>query len=96
MKETPTGLLAMDDVRCFLGDFLDAVSYMHSYGLVHRDIKPANSLLKAKLWEARPVLKLADFGLAAPCVQGGSLNERLGDGAVYVSRAASGLLQRVL
>ena len=73
MKEAPTGLLAMDEVRGFLGDLLDAVSYMHSYGLVHRDIKPANLLLKEELWEARPVLKLADFGLAARCVQGGCL-----------------------
>ena len=73
MKETPTGLLAMDDVRGFLGDLLDAVSYMHSWGLVHRDIKPANLLLKEELWKARPVLKLADFGLAARCVQDGCL-----------------------
>jgi hypothetical protein len=73
MKETPTGLLSMDDVRCFLGDLFDAVSYMHSWGLVHRDIKPANLLLKEELWKARPVLKLADFGLAAPCAQDGSL-----------------------
>ena len=73
MKEAPTGLLAMDDVRCFLGDLFDAVSYMHSWGFVHRDIKPANLLLKEELWKARPVLKLADFGLAAPCAQDGSL-----------------------
>ena len=46
---------------------------MHSWGLVHRDIKPANLLLKEELWEARPVLKLADFGLAARCAQGGCL-----------------------
>ena len=63
-----------EDMRCFLGDLLDAVSYMHSFGLVHRDIKPANLLLKEERSEGRPRLKLADFGLSACCAQGGSLD----------------------
>ena len=70
-KATPRGSLDMEDVRCFLGDLLDAVSYMHSFGLVHMDIKPANLLLKGELGEALPRLKLADFGLSAHCAQGG-------------------------
>ena len=72
-KATPRGSLDMEDVRCFLGDLLDAVSYMHSFGLVHMDIKPANLLLKGELGEALPRLKLADFGLSAHCAQGGLL-----------------------
>ena len=74
MQETSVFPLDIEDMRCFLGDLLDAVSYMHSFGLVHRDIKPANMLLKGELSEPRPRLKLADFGFSACCAQGGSLN----------------------
>jgi polo-like kinase 1 len=37
---------------------IDAVSYLHSHGIIHRDIKLGNILLN------RRVAKLADFGLA--------------------------------
>ena len=37
---------------------IEAVSYLHSHGIIHRDIKLGNILLN------RRVAKLADFGLA--------------------------------
>lgn len=41
---------------------LEALSDAHSRGIVHRDIKPANLLVT--MTDGRPLLKLADFGLA--------------------------------
>jgi serine/threonine-protein kinase len=41
---------------------LNALSHAHTKGFVHRDIKPSNLLLSGA--QARPVLKLSDFGLA--------------------------------
>ena len=41
---------------------LEALADAHSRGIVHRDIKPANLLVTVS--DGRPLLKLADFGLA--------------------------------
>lgn len=41
---------------------LQAVHYMHSYGVVHRDLKPENILLTSSEEDAD--IKVADFGLA--------------------------------
>ena len=41
---------------------LDGLADAHSRGIVHRDIKPANLLITIS--DGRPLLKLADFGLA--------------------------------
>ena len=41
---------------------LEALADAHSRGIVHRDIKPANLLVT--MTDGRPLLKLADFGLA--------------------------------
>jgi len=45
---------------------LHALSYLHGMGMIHRDIKPANVML---LWlddaNARPMVKLVDFGLSS-------------------------------
>ena len=41
---------------------LEALADAHSRGIVHRDIKPANLLVT--ITDGRPLLKLADFGLA--------------------------------
>jgi serine/threonine protein kinase len=44
------------------GDF---VQYIHAKGIAHRDLKPENVLLtKPKIEGEKPVVKVADFGLA--------------------------------
>ena len=40
---------------------VNAVLYLHNYGVSHRDLKPANILIKSA---KEPVVKLADFGIA--------------------------------
>ena len=40
---------------------INAVLYLHHYGVSHRDLKPANILIKSA---KEPVVKLADFGIA--------------------------------
>ncbi len=51
---------------------LSALSHAHSKGYVHRDIKPSNLLLSGS--QARPVMKLSDFGLAKNFRDNGGLN----------------------
>lgn len=46
-----------------LGQLLDALVDVHAANLVHRDVKPANILLDA-VGAGRPLLRLADFGIA--------------------------------
>ncbi|ADD41491.1 serine/threonine-protein kinase [Stackebrandtia nassauensis] len=41
-----------------------ALTEVHAHGIVHRDVKPANLLLEVT-GRAAPVLRLADFGIAA-------------------------------
>lgn len=41
---------------------LSAVSHIHHHQVFHRDMKPENLLLDYKT--GRPIIKLADFGLA--------------------------------
>lgn len=46
-------------IKKYFGQLVDAVAYLHSYGIVHRDIKPENILLSSS-----DDVKLCDFGLS--------------------------------
>jgi len=52
-----------DDVKGLLLAILDALGHAHARGVLHCDLKPAN-LLMCGPTDARPGLKLADFGAA--------------------------------
>ncbi len=55
--------LAFADLHRILGALLDALAHAHARGVIHRDLKPSNVLLAAPT-DARPGLKLTDFGIA--------------------------------
>jgi eukaryotic-like serine/threonine-protein kinase len=57
------GPLGPELVADLLDQLLDGLDYAHRAGIVHRDVTPANVLLEAS-GSGRPVLRLADFGLA--------------------------------
>ncbi|KAG6915094.1 hypothetical protein DXG01_013473 [Tephrocybe rancida] len=53
------GSLSLACTRYYIAQLTDALTYIHSKGIMHRDIKPENLLLDAKFR-----LALADFGTA--------------------------------
>ena len=55
--------LSWPDTRRVLLSLLDALAHAHARGVVHRDLKAGNVLI-ATATDARPGLKLADFGIA--------------------------------
>ncbi|CEP15002.1 hypothetical protein [Parasitella parasitica] len=50
------------ELKNILHQILSAVSHIHSHQVFHRDMKPENLLLDYSI--GRPIIKLADFGLA--------------------------------
>ena len=58
------GPLPLPYVGVLVDQLLDALTAVHAHGIVHRDVKPSNLLLEPT-GRARPVLRLADFGIAA-------------------------------
>lgn len=51
-----------DDAIELLGNLCEAVTYIHSKGIMHRDLKPENILLVSKV--SHTDIKISDFGLA--------------------------------
>src|SRR2546421_10343941 len=58
------GSLPLPYVAVLIDQLLDALTAVHSRGIVHRDVKPSNLLLEPTR-RGRPFLRLADFGIAA-------------------------------
>jgi hypothetical protein len=56
--------LGEHDVAIIAYQMADALSYLHSYGIIHRDFKPENIMLKQSGKEQDIDLKLMDFGLS--------------------------------
>jgi len=61
---TLPALLPWSELRDTLLVLLDALATAHASGLVHRDLKLGNVLISSRA-DARPGLKLTDFGIAA-------------------------------
>ena len=53
------GKMNREACQFYIGQLIEAVSYLHRNGILHRDIKPENILL-----DERNYIKLADFGSA--------------------------------
>jgi serine/threonine-protein kinase len=55
-----TGKISLSDSVSVIIQVLNALSYMHSNGIIHRDIKPSNIMF------ADSIVKVSDFGIAKP------------------------------
>ncbi len=58
------GALPLSYTAVLIDQLLDALTAVHAHGIVHRDVKPSNLLLD-RTGRDLPVLRLADFGIAA-------------------------------
>lgn len=59
IKQSPTKVFKIGDVKTYMLQLLKGLSAMHQKGILHRDLKAANLLVSK-----RGVLKIADFGLS--------------------------------
>jgi len=69
------GPLPYDEALDVLDQIARALEAAHLQGVTHRDLKPANIFLVRLPNEARPIVKLLDFGLAKLAAGAGRLGE---------------------
>ena len=55
--------IPMDEIRFFIFQILDALSYCHERRIIHRDVKPSNCVIRLAP-DGTGTLKLTDFGIA--------------------------------
>ncbi len=60
-----TGRLSLSESVSIIVQVLNALSYMHTNGIIHRDIKPSNIMF------ADSLVKVSDFGIAKPLEEKG-------------------------
>jgi serine/threonine protein kinase len=64
-QRTSTGPLSLLDVAYLIEQAAEALQYAHDHQVIHLDVKPSNFLLRSnKKNPERPILLLADFGIA--------------------------------
>mmetsp|Transcript_16158 Transcript_16158/g.34946 ORF Transcript_16158/g.34946 Transcript_16158/m.34946 type:complete len:478 (+) Transcript_16158:176-1609(+) len=68
--------LPWQEVGPLLFQMLTSIAYLHHHRFCHRDVKLENFMLQAV--EARPAIKLVDFGMSVMLKKGSVLSDRVG------------------
>ena len=64
-QHSSTGMLSLQDISHLIQQIADALQYAHDHHIIHLDVKPPNFLIRSNTKNPnRPVLLLADFGIA--------------------------------